>query len=377
MNTYLSYLINQVDINDILTNITLWTAILEIVLFIFLGFFLSRIKIFPKNIDEYLLKVVLTLSIPCLAFTSFLGDVDKESLKGLGFTFIYGMIIYTIYFFISKLIFSYIKDKSKRNVLEILTVFGSATFVAQPIIMKCFPDALKDSVMFTMPFRLYVYTYVFFTILNLSKSNKNNNKDNDNKTSKALSVIKKIFTNPIIVATFLGLIIYLLSFIGDNKDLNNWWIIENKGLIGPFFNIRISFPPLYNAMKTLSSMSLPLALISIGAILGRTSIKDSLTNKKVWLSSLLKVIATSSINFLILYLLNFIPNFKVPFNTVLATTLMWESPTSTVVLTYCASYKVEEEMAASIYFVSTIISLILLPFYLIFFFYLKSSNIFY
>src|SRR5574344_2521800 len=315
-----NFLINasvQENIVCALTSMSLWTALAKSVLIILLGFILTKLKLLPDNTGKILTKVVMTIALPCLAFASFMSDINQATFESCLFSFIYGFIIYIIFIFLAKLIFIGVKDKNKRDVLEILFVFGSTTFFGQPLIQSVFPSAFKDSNMFNVAYRVFLYSYAYYVIclknnnpeimanLNASSTDTSIKEDNKKKLDAKdfLVILKRIFINPIIIATFLGFILWSLQLVGDTSDATQWWVVSVNGSTGAFWNIKVSLPWLYQTINTLGGLSSPLVWISIGCTLGKVPFKEAAKDKNVWIYSFVKLIVGPLVNLLVFFLL--------------------------------------------------------------------------
>lgn len=360
-----------------LSSMDLWIAVCKSVFIILLGFILTKMKTLPEGTGKILTKFVMIVALPCLAFGSFMTSITKESFNSALFSFIYGFIIYILFIFISKLIFMWIKNKDRRIVMEILFVFGSTTFFGQPLIQAVFPDAYNDSSMFNVAYRVFLYSYAYYAIC--SKEDK----EGDTKISKKLNwnsikpILKKIFVNPIIIATFLGFILWSLQLVGDASDVSNWWVVTVNEKSGAFWNISVSAPWLYQTIKLLGSLASPLVWFAIGCTLGKVSIKEAASDKMVWVYSFAKIIIGPLINLLLLFIINLIPGINVTFNTVAATTIMWAVPPATVAVTYCINSNKDSTFASSCSLISTFVAVIFIPIYMIILTVIQSAGIFF
>ncbi len=369
-----------------LSSMNLWIAVAKSVLIILLGFVLTKLKLLPDNTGKILTKVVMTIALPCLAFASFMSDINQATFESCLFSFIYGFIIYIIFIFLAKLIFIGVKDKNKRDVLEILFVFGSTTFFGQPLIQSVFPSAFKDSNMFNVAYRVFLYSYAYYVI-----TLKNNNKTveaTDNLANKSEAstevkksfdfklILKQIFVNPIIIATFLGFILWSLQLVGDTTNTANWWVVTVNSTTGAFWNIKVSLPWLYQTINTLGSLASPLVWIAIGCTLGKVSFKEAAGDKMVWIYSFIKIIVGPLLNLGILFLINLIPGINVTFNTVAATTIMWAVPPATVAVTYCINSNKESTFASSASLITTLVAVIFIPVYMILLTLIQSAGVF-
>lgn len=368
--------------NDIGTNVAgalssmnLWIAICKSVFIILLGFGLTKLKLLPDGTGKVLTKVVMLICLPCLAFSSFMTNITRENFNSALFSFIYGFVVYILFIFLAKLLFIWVKDKDRRKVLEILFVFGSTTFFGQPLIKAVFADAYNDSSLFNVAYRVFLYSYAFYAICgNNSEATEEGKKTFNWATIKP--ILKKIFVNPIIIATFVGFILWSLQLVGDTSDASQWWVVKVNGSTGAFWNISVSAPWLYQTMNTLGGLSSPLVWIAIGCTLGKVSFKQAASDKMVWIYSFIKLIAGPVLNFVLLLLINLIPGINVTFNTVAATTIMWAVPPATVAVTYCINANKDATFASSCSLIGTFVAVIFIPIYMVLLTLIQTAGIF-
>lgn len=364
------------NIASALSSMSLWVAVAKSVFIILIGFIFTKTKTLPENTGKILTKLVMTICLPCLAFGSFMTSISQESFVSCIVSFVYGFVIYIAFIFLAKLIFKWVKDPTRRKVMEILFVFGSTTFFGQPLIKAVFPGAFNDSSMFNIAYRVFLYSYAYYAICQ--------SKDDENTSASKPTVkdiLKRIFVNPIIIATFAGFILWSLQLIGDSSDATNWWVVTVNNTsggtsTGAFWNLSVSTPWLYQTINTLGGLSSPLVWIAIGCTLGKVSFKDAAKDKDVWIFTFIRVLGAPILNFGFLLLINLIPGINVTFNTLAATTLMWAVPPATVAITYCINSNKESTFASSCSLIGTLVSVCFIPVYMILLTVIQSAGIF-
>lgn len=364
------------NIASALSSMSLWVAVAKSVFIILIGFIFTKTKTLPENTGKILTKLVMTICLPCLAFGSFMTSISQESFVSCIVSFVYGFVVYIAFIFLAKLIFKWVKDPTRRKVMEILFVFGSTTFFGQPLIKAVFPGAFNDSSMFNIAYRVFLYSYAYYAICQ--------SKDDENTSAAKPTVkdiLKRIFVNPIIIATFAGFILWSLQLIGDSSDASNWWVVTVNNTsggtsTGAFWNLSVSTPWLYQTINTLGGLSSPLVWIAIGCTLGKVSFKDAAKDKDVWLFTFIRVLGAPILNFGFLLLINLIPGINVTFNTLAATTLMWAVPPATVAITYCINSNKESTFASSCSLIGTLVSVCFIPVYMILLTVIQSAGIF-
>ena len=364
------------NIASALSSMSLWVAVAKSVFIILIGFIFTKTKTLPENTGKILTKLVMTICLPCLAFGSFMTSISQESFVSCIVSFVYGFVVYIAFIFLAKLIFKWVKDPTRRKVMEILFVFGSTTFFGQPLIKAVFPGAFNDSSMFNIAYRVFLYSYAYYAICQ--------SKDDENTSAAKPTVkdiLKRIFVNPIIIATFAGFILWSLQLIGDSSDAANWWVVTVNNTsggtsTGAFWNLSVSTPWLYQTINTLGGLSSPLVWIAIGCTLGKVSFKAAAKDKDVWIFTFIRVLGAPILNFGFLLLINLIPGINVTFNTLAATTLMWAVPPATVAITYCINSNKESTFASSCSLIGTLVSVCFIPVYMILLTVIQSAGIF-
>ncbi len=369
---FINFLADSASIGDnifkAMTNTSLWTAIAKTIIIIFLGFILTRKKIFPEGTGKVLTKVVMTVALPCLAFTGFMNDFSVAGGVDAIFNFVFGFIIYIFFIFVSKLIFIWVKDKKKRTVLCILFAFGSTTFFAQPLISAIYgAQAYKDSNLLNIAYRVFLYSYAYVAISSL-KNNDSVESEQETRTEKDENLkfgalLKKIFLNPIIIATLAGLLLWALQAIPGVQTVNKDWLGANTGATGQvaFWRVDVTLPWIYGVASTLGSLSSPLVWLAIGCTLGKASFKEAATDKLAWIYSALKVFIAPGIVLGLLVVVELIAKAcgypqLISAETVQSSCMMWMVPPATVAVAYCINFDQEKGLASDCSVISTLVA---------------------
>jgi predicted permease len=204
-----------------LTSNSLWIAIAKTLLIILLGFFLVRAKLLPEGSGKLLSKIVLVVALPCLAFTSFMSTYSLDEGRDAIVNFVLSFALYLLFIGLSRVIFFWIKDPRRKEILGILFAFGSTTFFAQPILLAVYGvSAFNDSNLQNVAFRVFLYSYAYLVISKGSEKQ---------EAVSFKGALKKIALNPILIATLLGLVLWALQGIpGANEE--NWWTLRTDWL---------------------------------------------------------------------------------------------------------------------------------------------------
>lgn len=344
--------INLFDIfSNILTDNSIIGAISSSLLIILLGFYLTKKKIFGEVIAKNLSLAVLTVALPALSFNSFMVDIDNQKLiRGITIL-IWGFVIQGALIFLMKLY--YIKfQKDTREVLTVLTTLGSTTFFGIPIIAAIYgAEGVLYASIFNISYRIYLYGWGFVSFSGLKMSGKN---------------AKDIFLNPIIIATFLGLLIWIFQAYLPQ--------VKIKGQEYAFLRIDKTAFWLYKPMTYLAALASPLAWLSIGATLGQISLGEAISNKTAWFYTFTKVLLVPIFSTACLMILSiFIP---MSFLTVAVSAIMMATPPATVAVAYAIKFDKGAVTASNCSLIATVIAVFVIPFLIVVLEIFKSMQLF-
>lgn len=340
-------------LTGILKNNSIVGAISSSVLIILFGFYLRRKGVFKDGTAKILTDVILSASLPALAFNAFMQDINKTSLmQGINLL-IWGFAIYIILIFITKLI--YIKyNGDKKVVLEILTTFGSTTFFGIPIISAVYgATGVMYASIFNIAYRVFLYSYAYIKMSGI-KADKNN--------------IKQMFLNSIVLATFLGMFIWIF------QDSLPQITIGEKSYA--FLRIDKTAFWLFKPMTYLAALSSPLAWLAIGAKLADISLVEAISSRDSWIYSFIKVLVVPFINLIALYILTVTNILPISFVGLASVIIMMATPTATVAAAYAIKFDKESVLTSNCSLLSTIFSVICMPLWIVVLEIIKSLNIY-
>ncbi len=373
--------------NDIGSNIAkamssnnLWVNIAKTIIFILVGFIFTKKKLIPDNTGTILTKFVMAICIPCLAFCSFMSTFTVSGAIDAVFNFVFGFILYILFIFVSKLLFMWVPDKKKRVVLSVLFAFGSTTFFAYPLISSLFgKNAGNNFNVMNVAYRVFLYSYAYVAILNLKDEEENASLKDGEPSAKPKTdikaMMKKALLNPIVIATFAGLILWLLQAIPGSDMVRTDWLSTNVSETKvAFWRIDVTLPWIYQPANTLGGLSSTIILVAIGCTLGKTNFKEAIVDKYAWIWTGLKVVVAPVIVLVLLFAIQGIANATgllktvngvtynvsqlVSMNTVNSAVITWMVPPATVAVGYCISCDQEKEMASHISLVSTLAAVV-------------------
>lgn len=334
------------SIIKVLGNQSFIGAILIALIFIIIGFILVRKDKVQNGAKEIITILIMYIGLPAMAFKSFMADFDRETFGTNLLVFALSIVFYIILLLIGNIIFLK-KDKDKRQAYSIFIAMGQVSYFSLPIIEAVYKtnESLIPINLVLVVFRFFLYLYSFSILSGINL---------DRKHIK--SSVKKILLNPILIAMFIGIIIWVTQDISPKITVANDLI--NKYSI---FRIDKTVPVLYVVISCASSLVIPLSMILIGFTLGKTNIKQALSNKLAWLISIIRVIVCPIIVFLITMLIDQINGIDFNEYQFAALVIGFGAPISAIINTYAIKYNREEEVASSSCLLSCMMSIISFP----------------
>ncbi|MBN3534905.1 AEC family transporter [Mycoplasma procyoni] len=347
----------------VLQNQSMWGAIIASIGIIALGYLLTKFKVLKQESKGFLNKIVLIVSLPALAFSGFMKSATFNDVKEQMFILGSGFFFY-IFLSVSALVWIKVTGKvynksktiqaiagenvsnSRALVIWMLLIFGSTTFFGLPIITAVYSKAaVLAANIWNIPYRIFIYSLCFMLMSGL-KFNKANFKQS----------MKTALLNPIVIATFLGLVLWLTQLIPGTK------VTISQKEYG-WFELSVTLPLLHKIFSTLSSLASPLIWITIGMTLATVPLLSALKNLWVWLFVALKLVAIPTFVLLIMLILTKTNN--VSADVASAMVIFAAVPPSTVAVAYAIQFKKHDVYAAQCSALSTLCAIIMMPIWIV------------
>ncbi|WP_308575755.1 AEC family transporter [uncultured Fusobacterium sp.] len=344
-------------LEDILNNNNIIGTISSVLIIILIGFIFTKKKILSEVTAENLSKIILFLAIPALSYNAFMQDMDSEKLNQSMSLLIWSIIIHLALIFISSIIFKKY-GKSEKDVLRMITIFGSTTVFGIPVIQAVYGDlgAMYASV-FNLPYRALLYTYGYITISEVKLKKEN---------------IGKVISNPVIVATFLGMGVWIFQKYLPQISINENGIVRSYGIL----RIDKTAYWLFKPMQYLAALNAPLSWLSIGITLAGVPLGETLKSKISWKYSILKVSIIPMVLISIFVGLKFIVGYEISYIAVATIVIMMATPAATVIATYAINFRKEPLLVSSCSLASSILAVLMIPAFIVLVEILKVMGIF-
>ncbi len=295
--------------------ITIFNQIIKMFLMMAVGLVLYKRNIINDDTTSRLSDICLYVAMPCVIITSFDQTYSAEKLQGLIVSLALSLAIFIVNIIVSRILYR----GSDKRIERFSAVYPNAGFMGIPLVTGLLGvEAVFYISAFLIAFYLFSWTQ---GVIEMSGRREE-------------VTVKKIVTNPCILGVVIGLIIF-------------------------FMPVR-PFEPLMGAVETLGNLNTPLAMIVLGAYLGRSSLKDMFCNKKAYLSSSVRLVLLPAI-FLALSLL--LPSGHSEIRTVLL--IADAGPVAVMSPMFAQKFGQDVSYAAVIVSLTTLLSLITMPCFIV------------
>ncbi|WP_288222041.1 AEC family transporter [uncultured Clostridium sp.] len=287
--------------------------ITSLFLIMLIGVYGKRKNIINEEINIGLRKILLEITLPLLVINSFSFDFQDEMKRNILIAFIYSIAFFIIATIISYIFLIPIKGDKKR-ILHFANVFSNCGFIGFPVINNLYKaEGMVYGSIFNMVFTIFLWTYGIIIFSN--KINKKN--------------IKKVFSNPSIVAVYIGISMMLLNIKPPS------FILES--------------------MKMVGNMTTPISMIIVGGILAKVKVRDLFKEVSIYYGAVIKLILIP----LTLYIIKlFLKDNSTIINTII---ILQAMPSAAMTSIFAANFNKEKEYSAVVVFLSTLLSIISIP----------------
>lgn len=291
-------------------------SVFSLFLMILIGFASAKKRIITEQVNKGLIDVLLQITLPLMIFSSFIFAFDASIKTNVISTFYYSLAAYVIMAASSYVLVLPIKTDKKR-VLHFANIFTNTGYVGFPVLYSVYgAEGVIYGSIFNMFFVVFVWTVGVMWF-------------QGNGRSRLGAKLKQVMLNPSILAVCGGLI--MMSF-----DLK---------LPGPILT----------AVQSVGSITGPLSMIIIGAILSGANIKKHFKDWTIYYGVATRLLL---IPFVVYSTLSPFGGPSKVVNTVL---IMAAMPAATMTSILAERFDRERDYAVVIVSLTTLLSLITVP----------------
>lgn len=291
-------------------------SVISLFLIMLVGVYGSRKGIISQELNNGLINILINILLPFMVVSSFTftfgPSIKGNIIKGL----YYSLGAYSILILASYILLIPIKG-NKKTIIHFSNVFSNTGYIGFPVLNAIYgPEGVVYGSIFNMFFVIFVWTYGLMLF-----------KGHIEKDELRKEVLKTLL-NPSIIAVIIGVVIIT-------------------------FNIEIP-RLLYSSINTVGSISGPLSMIILGAIVSKGKIRSSLGDWKLYYGLMVKMAVLP----LILILISLFTHRDIVTNSVIIIASM---PAATMTSIFAESFNKEKDFASIMVLMTTLLSVLTIP----------------
>lgn len=296
---------------------TAMRQVLDLQIIIFLtvlaGLIMTKINIITKDGRKCLTDLLINLILPCNIICSFMIEITGEIIKSTITVFLIAFGIQIVCYAMGKVIYWFVPEHKKR-VLQYATMCSNAGFMGNPIIQGIYGmEGLLYASVYLIPLRFFMWSAGLFCFT----------------TGNIKQALKKLAVHPCIIAVWIG---FILMFT------------------------QLQLPTaITKTMTYFSNCTLPVSMLVIGSILAGVKLKGLIDKTMIYFFGI-RLIVIPLITLLICRLIH-ISDLVTGVSVVLA-----GMPAGSTTAILAEKYGADSMYASKIVFVTTLGSLITIPF---------------
>lgn len=282
---------------------------------LFIGYGASKLKLFQPGTNRFLSDLVVNVSCPATTLYAVATSTRALSNGDVGNVLLITTITYIGLILLATLLTWIFRiPKNQAGIYRFMLVFANVGFLGYPVLQALSgPDAVFIASMYNLVFQLLCFTYGVAQV----------------SGGKEQKFTWRSFTSPMILSSVLALVLYLLG---------------------------VSFhPTVVKVLGYLDRITAPTAMLVIGCSLAGCRLKEIFSKWRVYVWSLIKLIVIPVLVWLVLRL--FVTDPLILQVMVVLSAL----PVATNATLLCVKYDGDQATAASGVFLSTLMSIVVLP----------------
>lgn len=225
-----------------------FNAVAPIILTIFVGYFLQKIKLVPEEFWAQANKIVFNLAIPSYLFYC-VYNIDSFDNINWRLTLIAAGLVVVMCLLATVFFCIYTKDSGKRGVLIQCAFRSNYAIIGIPLARAMGGDDVMGTAAVISAIGIPTFNMLAVIVLTIHSY------DNNGKKISILGILKSICKNPLIIGCFLGLVCLCV------RDYVP-------------FTIKDNVPFLYETIKDMGNLATPLALLVLGGRFKLSAVKE-------------------------------------------------------------------------------------------------------
>jgi hypothetical protein len=227
---------------------TILNQILTLFIIMVTGIAARKAGIINEQVNKKLSEILLHITSPALIFSSFLFEFSTEKLANAAYVFGFGFIFFIFSILLSMLLFLK-HDREVKPVMSAVAVFSNCGYMGFPLLEAVLgKEGVFYGSIYVVVFNIFLWTYgsVIYS------------------GQRSLKTVKNAFISPSMIAVYLGALVFV-------------------------FQVPLPLP-IEKAAESVGSMTMPLAMLIIGAIIAQADVRKVFVGINVYYSTLVRLL---------------------------------------------------------------------------------------
>lgn len=310
----------------------LFISVLTLFCYMIPGYILRKAKLADAGFAKALSVFTLYVAQVSMILHGFMVEFNFETLKGIGYVFLYGLVAHVIFYIIAKFLFKKAPERL-RKVLRFGVIFSNAGYMGIPIISDVFgSEYVIYATVYIVWFNVFAYSLGRLIYTN----------------DKKYISIKKIFINPAVIPISIGLVIFLT---GGGSWINQ--MLGSSGLVAEGVSL------IYNIITVLKNMVAPASMMVIGVKLADINFKGIFKDKYLYPFIALRLFIFPAIMWVIMrvcLIFGFVTN-----DTMAMVLILSSTPAAAVTTMFAELYDCDAVYAGKLVAITTLLSVVTMP----------------
>lgn len=299
-------------------SLLLTKQIAELFIMILLGFILVKSSLLTKQDSKVLSTVALYIINPCVIINAFQVQYSQDVKNGIILSFLAAIVVHVIYIVMARMLG---KVYILNGVEKATIIYTNAGNLIIPLVQALLG---KEWVVYTTGYILvstvFIWTHGRMLICEETGFN-----------------VKELLKNVNVIASIVGILMFAL---------------------------KIQLPSLITeTMDSMSATIAPISMIVAGMLIAGMDVKDCLKNKRLYIITFLKMIVFPCFALILLKFTNLSSLAKNGDMILLISLLASVAPTAASVTQLAQIYDADSEYASAYYFITTLLCIITMPFF--------------
>lgn len=233
----------------------LFQQLLQMLVYIAIGFVLFRTKLVTKEGSKALTHVLLYVILPCVIVNSYRMERTAKSIRTVGWSLLLGLLVLVVAMVVSALIF-----RRRRPIDNFSSSFSNAGFMGIPLITAVMGSGAVSYIAGMVALlNVLQWTYGQWIMGGARKGQS----------------VRALLLNPVVLSLPIALLLYLTQ-------------LPLPGIVS-------------GSISAISACNAPVAMIILGVFLGQSKLATIFTDWRAWVCSMVRLVVVPAVTLLVLW----------------------------------------------------------------------------